>query len=125
ERGLSLDNMKLCYIILFCGHFCGFVACLFENLYTVYLHRKAEIAAILAIARRLSIFSTHSHAKAPSVVITDVEGDSESLDLDDGNGTTRISPSYKPRKRRWSTVSHQKNVHKCHPAPDFKSDGEE
>jgi len=130
DRGLSLDNMKLCYIIFFCGHFCAFVACVLENLHKVYINRKDKIAEILAIARRLSIFSTHSHAKAPSVVITDVEGDSESLDLDDGgtneNNMRRSSIFSKPRKRRWSTISHEQNApNKFHPAPDFRSDGEE
>ncbi|XP_035704331.1 ionotropic receptor 21a-like isoform X2 [Folsomia candida] len=75
DRALSLDNMKLCYIIFFCGHFSAFLSLCVEKCITEYQARKG---LLLRFARKISIIS--SQAMTPSFLITDTQpGEKNSL----------------------------------------------
>jgi hypothetical protein len=68
ERALSLDNMKLCYLIFFCGHFFAFVSFCVEKAIEEYQARKG-LEILIRLARRISIISLT--AMKPSFLITD------------------------------------------------------
>lgn len=70
DRALSLDNMKLLYIIFFCGHFSAFLTLLVEKAITEYRARKGELL-LLRLVRKISIIS--SPTKTPSFLITDTQ----------------------------------------------------
>jgi len=80
ERPLSLDNMKLCYLIFFGGHFCAFVAFSCEQLIHFYIDKKDDI---IALVRKLSIIPT-GHGDNPDFIITNADSEySDTQSLDD------------------------------------------
>lgn len=99
DRALSLDNMKLLFIIFFCGHFFAFISCCVENGIIIYHERKGML---LKLTRKISILSFPS--KTPAFVITDTQpggktGNSaanSATDVKKGDKMDRLKPPPDP-----------------------------
>ncbi|CAL8122620.1 unnamed protein product [Orchesella dallaii] len=80
DRGLDIDDLKLCLVLILCGHFCAFLSCMGEICLDKY--RTGELHQVEDFIRKVSIISGLSSKGLdnPSFVITDTDDDDKEHD---------------------------------------------
>lgn len=85
ERGLDVGDLKLCLVLILCGHFCSFLVLCGEHILNWYRTGKAaemgsSIIRKVSTISGLSSFTASSKgpttSRNPSVVITDTDQES-------------------------------------------------